>query len=330
MKKGYLNIVGTILAATLLFTGCGQTSGQSSAASGSSTKILMCMSNGNDTFRSTLAEAAASTAQSLGVQFDLVDAQNKIETQVDQIRSAQTQGYDVILCLPVDVDTAVEMEASAGDLPIIFMNSCPADKRLKADKYMYVGSNEQVAGQLQTEYVLNKNSSKDELNVVIFKGEKSHSATKGRTEAVKNALKNSGKTINVVFEDYADWSTDKSAEMFNIFLSLNKPFDCVICNNDSMALGVIEACRQNGIDPASVPILGVDATTDGCNAIASGDMAFTVYQSATGQGEAAVKVALALAGNQSATTTGLDVSEDGKYVWVPFEAVDISNVTSYQ
>ena len=39
MKKGYLKIVGTILAATLLFTGCGQTSGQSSAASGSSTKI---------------------------------------------------------------------------------------------------------------------------------------------------------------------------------------------------------------------------------------------------------------------------------------------------
>ena len=60
MKKGYLKIVGTILAATLLFTGCGQTSGQSSAASGSSTKILMCMSDGNDTFRSTLAEAAAS------------------------------------------------------------------------------------------------------------------------------------------------------------------------------------------------------------------------------------------------------------------------------
>lgn len=64
--------------------------------------------------------------------------------------------------------------------------------------------------------------------------------------------------------------------------------------------------------------------------IASGDMAFTVYQSATGQGEAAVKVAVSLANHQSASSSGLDVSEDGKYVWVPFEAVDATNVTSYQ
>ena len=120
---------------------------------------------------------------------------------------------------------------------------------------------------------------------------------------------------------------DKAAEMLNVFIDLNKSFDCVISNNDSMALGAVEACKANGI---SVPILGVDATTDGCAAIASGDMAFTVYQSATGQGEAAVKVAVSLANHQSASSSGLDVSEDGKYVWVPFEPVDASNVASYQ
>ena len=59
-------------------------------------------------------------------------------------------------------------------------------------------------------------------------------------------------------------------------------------------------------------------------------MAFTVYQSATGQGEAAVKVAVALANHQYASSSGLDVSEDGKYVWVPFEPVDASNVASYK
>ena len=111
MKKGYLKIAGTILAATLLFTGCAQTGSQSSVISGNDTKILMCMSDGNDTFRAMLADAAASTAQNLGAQFDLVDAQNTIETQADQIRSAKEQGYDVILCLPVDADTAIELES---------------------------------------------------------------------------------------------------------------------------------------------------------------------------------------------------------------------------
>lgn len=331
MKKGYLKIMSTLLTATLLFTGCSESNTGSSDVSGNGIKILMCMSDGSDTFRATLAKAAEDTAKELGAEFEMSDAQNNIETQIEQIRSAEADGYDAILCCPVNAETAVEMEASAGDLPIVFMNSSPADSRLEKDQYMYVASNEQVAGQLQAEYVLDKKSSQDEINVIIFKGEKTHSATKGRTEAVKNTFKDSGKKVNIVFEDYADWSTDKTAEMLDIFLSLDKPYDCVICNNDSMALGAIQVLKEKGIDLSSVPVLGVDATADGCNAIADGDMAFTVYQSATGQGEAAVKVALALANGQSASDiSGLDVSDDGKYVWVPFEAVDASNVSSYQ
>lgn len=330
MKKSYFKLISAMAAIALLLTGCGQTNEQSSAISGNQIRILMCVSDGNDTFRATLADAAATTAQNLGVQFELADAQNNIETQIEQIRSAQSQGYDAILCCPVDADTAVEIEASAGELPIIFMNNCPDANRLKANKYMYVGSNEQVAGQLQAEYILQKMSTKDEINVIIFKGEKHFSATHGRTEAVKNTFQDSGKKVNIVFEDYADWSTDKAAQMLRVFLGLNRSFDCIISNNDSMALGAIEVCKEKGIDLSSVPVLGVDATADGCKAIAAGDMAFTVYQPAAGQGEAAVKVALALAHGQSASASGLEVSEDGKYVWIPFEAVDATNVSSYQ
>lgn len=334
MKRNLKKIFGLTLAAAVMLSGCGQSSSGASSSgssvSGSGKKLLMTVSDGSDTFRATLAQAAQDTAAQIGATLDVADAQGSIEAQVQQIRTAQEQGYDAVLCCPVDTDTAVQLEESAGDIPIVFMNSCPDDKRLEADKYMFVGSDELVAGTFQAEYALEKLSAKNEINVLIFKGEKNHSATKGRTEAVKNTFADSGKNVNIVFEDYADWSTDKAADMFKIFLSLGVPYDCVICNNDSMALGIIAACRDEGIDPSSFPVMGVDATADGCAAIADGDMAFTVYQSAAGQGEAGVMVAVALAGGQSASASGFDVSDDGKYVWVPFERVDASNVGEYQ
>lgn len=49
------------------------------------------------------------------------------------------------------------------------------------------------------------------------------------------------------------------------------------------------------MDTNTLPILGVDATTDGLDLISQGAMACTIFQPAKGQGEAAVKAAEKLA-----------------------------------
>jgi inositol transport system substrate-binding protein len=58
-------------------------------------------------------------------------------------------------------------------------------------------------------------------------------------------------------------------------------------------------------------------------------MDFTVLQSAKGQGERAVE-AISIMANGGSISSVEGVTENGKYVWVPFEKVDASNVSSYQ
>lgn len=318
--KKCVSLCAMIVMLAAALSGCAQ-----SAGGGKSGIRIFFSLNQTDTFRQTLVDASAERAAEMGAQFVMEDAGGSIEKQVEQLKQAAAEQYDVIICSPVSVDTVVQLKMSVGDIPIVFVNSCPDEKYLQEGKYIYVGSSEQVAGEFQAEYVLNKLSGSQELNVVLIKGPADHSATQGRTSGAKRTLEQSGKQIHYVFEDTANWDAGQAEKLFELFLRTGSKADCVICNNDSMALGVAEACKKNGI---SLPILGVDATADGCEAIRNGEMAFTVYQSGSGQGHAAVDAAIQLAGNKDVKSLE-GSTEDGKYVWVDFERVDSSNVAQY-
>ena len=240
-------LMSAVLVAALGVTclgGCqAGSSGGDTAVNGKGVRIYVSLSQA-DTFRNTLIDAAKKTAEASGAEIAVYDAENSIENQVAQIKQAVAEDYDVIMCGPVDADTALELEALAEGIPIVFYNSCPDASVLEPDKYIYVGSDEGVAGQYQAEYILDQMSDKDEINVVLLKGPKNHSATKGRSEEFKNTLKASGKKINVVFEDNADWEQGIAEDYFDLFLQTGKQFDAVVCNNDTMALGVIDSCKN--------------------------------------------------------------------------------------
>ena len=325
--KKIISIVAVSIFTAMAIIGCGSGASSSSSGGGGG-KVLFIITDVNDTFRKTLADAVVSQASAQGVSLDMVETGGSLDTEIELISSAKSKGYSAIICRPADNSTALQLNVVAGDTPLIYINNQPADEHLTADKYIFVGSDENTVGVYQAEYVIKKLGTKS-MNVIIFEGERGHSATIGRTASVKETLKKNGIDANYVFVDYANWSDTEAAEKFNVFMKTGQTVDAVFCNNDTMALGTIQAMKDNGIDYTKVPVCGVDATADGCASIAAGEMAFTVLQNAEGQAGKAVEAAKVL-GSGGSISSIEGASSDLKYIWVDFEPVDSSNVSKYQ
>ena len=128
----------------------------------------------------------------------------------------------------------------------------------------------------------------------------------------------------------ADYDRANAMDMISPLLG-NTEFDCIIANNDAMALGAVEALKAKGMDPTSIPIVGIDATVDGIQAIKDGTLAMTVFQDANGQGYGAVKAAVNLIEGKAINDgTNYETDETGNICWVPFEPVTPDNVADYE
>lgn len=330
MKKLATHTLTRILSALLIgvvvigsLVGCAN---KSTSSSSGTIKVLYIITD-FDTFRQKLSDAVIAEGKSQGADITMVESGSSVETQVSLVSSAKEQGYDAIILRLADADTALQMNTASNGLPIIYLNSEPSEEYLDSNTNIFVGSEEEVAGQYQAEYVIKKLGTKS-MNIIIFEGEKGHSGTIGRTNGVRNTLADNGVDANIVFMDYADWSADGAKEKFAIFMKTGQSVDAVFCNNDNMALGAIEAMKEYDLDYTSIPVCGVDAIEDGCTSIQNGEMAFTVLQDAETQAQRAVEAAITL-GNGGTITDIEGASEDGKYIWVPFVPVDSSNVSSY-
>ncbi|MBQ8138671.1 MAG: substrate-binding domain-containing protein [Lachnospiraceae bacterium] len=323
MKKLLAGILA-VSSALLLLSGCGSKAG---AAAGGSTKIYLSYTG--DDFKTAFANAAIAEAQAKGVTLEANANDATVEMQVESIKKAVAGGATAIICIAANAQTAQELEVAAGGVPIIFCNSAPDADYLKADKYIYVGSSEEQAGQFQAEHLIAMNPGKKSFDIVMFKGEKNHSGAVGRQNGFKNTMKDNGITVNYVFEDHANWKGETAVEEFEMFLKTNQNYDAVVCHNDTMAVAVAEYMDSHGIDTSKIPVLGVDATADGVAALEKGILEFTVYQSAVGQGTAAVDAAIELSKGKSVSSID-GVDKTNTYIYVPFEAVDKSNYKNYK
>lgn len=325
-----------------MMAGCGSDGGNSSGSAastgnGENGTMTLIMST-RDEFLSTLESAALQTAEEAGIKLTSQDAQNDAAKQIQYIETAVNGGDMAVIVNPVDSDAAQSLVDAAGDTPLVFVNRPPSDMNvLSAENVGFCGSNEDTSGYFQGEYLAEyfKGKGQTEINYVLLQGELGQVSQIKRCAGVLQALEDNGIKATSVVDLAGKYDRAEAMNKISPILTSGQEFDCIISNNDAMALGAIEACEAANIDPSSFPIVGIDCTKDGAAAVQAGKMAMTVYQNPLGQGRGAIEAALNLAAgkpaNEGTEFTKDDSGEDysDSIVWIPFEPVTADNVADY-
>lgn len=340
MKKLLASVLTGTMALSLL-AGCGgggggSTEGGASTEGGSSdgSKNITMVLSQRDEWLSTLDTAAKDSASAAGYKMTSQDSLSDTNKQIQFVTSAAAAGEKAIIVNLVDPNIAGDIIEAAGDMKVVFVNRPPQDMSLLNENAVYVGSDELTSGKFQGEWLVEhfKAEGKTDIKYILLNGIMGQVSTTNRTASVLQALKDGGINATEASAPLAcDYDRAEAMTQITPLLTGGKQFDCIISNNDAMALGAIEALENADIDPASIPIVGIDATADGRQAVKDGKMSMTVFQNAKGQGEGAMKAALnMLEGKPINDGTEYEVASDNPYViWVPFEPVTSDNVAEY-
>lgn len=273
-----------------------------------------------DQFMSAMEAAAVAEGESQGIKMTVVDANNNANTQMQNVQTFVSSGCKAIIVGLVNTDNAQQIIDAASGIPVVFVNRRPSIE-MTAGVSAYVGSDERNAGRFEGEFLADffKKQNKTEINTVMLQGVLGLESVISRTESAYEALEAAGLKVNKAMEDTAEWDRAKAQNKVQTFLGTGKAFDCVIANNDEMALGAIEALKSAGVDLKAIPVVGIDATPAGLTAMEAGELAFTVFQNPVGQGAGAVRAAVLFA-NGETVPANIDI---------PFEPVTQDNYKNY-
>ena len=122
-----------------------------------------------------------------------------------------------------------------------------------------------------------------------------------------------GDTINGVICDYQRAKAQENVEA--LLANFGKDIDCIIADNDDEALGAIAALRAHGYltdESNYIPVVGVDATAPGCEALKDGTLLETSLNDPVALAKASYKLMWLLENGQEVTTETLGI--DGAVV----------------
>jgi ribose transport system substrate-binding protein len=202
-----------------------------------------------------------------------------------------TQGYNVLLVSPqtdANLQPVVE-QAKAANVPVVNVN----DAVIPQAEH-YVGNVQRDNGVRVAKWFIDNRANGGK--VAIIEGQAGVYAAVQRTDGFKTTIEEGGK-FTVVASVPGNWDRQMSYDAATNILQQHPDLVGFYCNNDGMALGVVEAVKAAGLQD-KVVVFGTDGISDAYKSIEAGELTGTVDSFPVLTGEVAMEVALRLVSGQ--------------------------------
>lgn len=206
------------------------------------------------------------------------DAQQKQENQIKAVRSFILQEVDYIVVAPI-VETgweAVLQEAKDAGIPVIL-----DDRGVDVAEDLYTCwlvtnavKEGEDAGHWLADYLEKQGRSDEEIRIVTLQGTTGATAQIGRTKGFQTVLDEHDNWTMLERMD-GDFTQAKGQEVMETLLEKYSDIDVVVCENDNMAFGAVDAIKEAGRTcgpDGDIIIISFDAVRAAFDAMINGDI----------------------------------------------------------
>ena len=273
----------------------------------------------------------------------MVDSYNSQATQNAQIDMFLKKKVNMLAINLVDKTQAQKIidKVSINDLPLIFFNREPDLDAMKTyDKVWYIGGKSDEAGIAQGRLIveswknrLNWDKNEDgKIQCIIIKGDLNDRDTFNRTEYMKKYIASNNMKLDILAEVPAMWKRENAmTAVEGLFMKYGSKIEYIICNNDYMALGALDALKKYGFNNSSrmlnyIPIVGIDGILECLNEIKNYGIFATVLQNPSAQTQALCAVSKNIMSGKSPLDGTHFNFDNSKYISIPYIPVTASNL----
>jgi ribose transport system substrate-binding protein len=289
-KKRTIGAVVGLAAAALVLAGCASDGGGSADGGGDKPYIALVSKGFQHQFWQAVKTGAEQAADEFGVEitFEGPDTESDVDQQIQMLQTALDKAPDAVGFAALDSQAAGPLLQQAKDqnIPVIAF-----DSGVDSDIPLTTAATDNLAAAAEVaKHMAEAIGHEGKLALVVH--DQTSLTGQQRRDGFVDYIEENEPNIEIVDIQYGGGDQAKSADLAKAIISANPDLKGIYGANEGSAIGVVQAVKELGIDPAKFVVVGFDSGKVQIDAIRDGYMLGAVTQDPIGIGYETVKAAV--------------------------------------